>query len=105
MKKAFSLLMVLMILMGCVAVFPVIGSASSDALSAQASRLQHTYIKQSLTWKDRYYNGDDASKAAYVAENQAFFDMLTAHNVLMLEGNPIGNYHVDVTQAPTAWTK
>ena len=74
-------------------------------LHIQLSRLQHTYIKQSLTWKDRYYNGDDASKAAYVAENQAFFDMLTAHNVLMLEGNPIGNYHVDVTQAPTAWTK
>ena len=63
MKKAFSLLMVLMILMGCVAVFPVIGSASSDALSAQA------YILN---------NGDETNTHIYVVFNKKITDYSTA---------------------------
>ncbi|MBS7275666.1 MAG: hypothetical protein KIG76_04125 [Eubacteriales bacterium] len=63
MKKAFSLLMVLMILMGCVAVFPVIGSASSDALSAQA------YILN---------NGDETNTHIYVVFNKKITDYSSA---------------------------
>ena len=55
--------MVLMILMGCVAVFPVIGSASSDALSAQA------YILN---------NGDETNTHIYVVFNKKITDYSTA---------------------------
>ncbi len=80
-------------------------SGNARALSrVKTSRLQHLFVKLSLEWRERYYEGDESSKRKYVEENTAFLNALIACNAYLTSGNPITNYNADVTQPPTGWT-
>ncbi|MBR6426534.1 MAG: DUF4838 domain-containing protein, partial [Clostridia bacterium] len=69
----------------------------------KVSRLQHTFVKLSLEWRERYYEGDEASRQSYLDENRAFINALVACNAYITSGNPITNYITDAAEPPTSW--
>ena len=82
-------------------------AVKDDALSlkhVELAELQHTYVRLYLTWYERYSKGDSTSKAAYVAENQAFYQALVTANVRLNEGKGILDCgKVNFTVPPQTW--
>lgn len=81
-------------------------AVKNDALLLQhveLAELQHTYVKLSLTWTQRYALGDSASKAAYEAENEAFYRILEKYNITLSESTPLSAANVDYRKPPVNW--
>ena len=81
-------------------------AVKDDALLLQhveLAELQHTYVKLSLTWTQRYALGNSASKAAYEAENEAFYRILEKYNITLSESTPLSAANVDYRKPPVNW--